>query len=157
MAPALGAQRLSLNPGQQKTVPGSLRRTVFFCCVLLVNSVGQAFGHNQLDNFLGSDFDGSASRRVTASTGRTLGHFQFANAWQSDFAAVFQLISNNLAQLVQQSAHGGFRCVYCFSQSAISWSLVIAIVVFLPYQIHMDCRVQCQPSSPTVKAWHPRL
>jgi len=34
MAPALGAQRLSLNPGQQKTVPGSLRRTVFFCCVL---------------------------------------------------------------------------------------------------------------------------
>ncbi len=132
-------------------MPGLLRSTVFFCCVLLVNSVGQAFGHNQLDNFLGSDFDGSASRRVTASTGRTLGHFQLANTWQSDFAAVFQLISNNLAQLVQQSDARWFSVrLLASARSAISWSLVIAIVVFLPYQIHMDCRVQCQPSSPTV-------
>jgi hypothetical protein len=73
----------------------------FLTSVLLVDSVSQAFGHNELDHFLGSDFDGSASRRVTASTGRTLGHFQFANTWQSDFAAIFQLISNDLSQLVQ--------------------------------------------------------
>ncbi|RWW84239.1 hypothetical protein BHE74_00007146 [Ensete ventricosum] len=119
LAPALGSR---LNPARSYKSQATKNRARiapehgFFCCVLLVNSVGQAFGHNQLDNFLGSDFDGSASRRVTASTGRTLGHFQFANAWQSDFAAVFQLIGNNLAQLVQQGAHGSFRCVYCFSQ-----------------------------------------
>ncbi|MGH8389972.1 MAG: hypothetical protein ACRESJ_31605, partial [Pseudomonas sp.] len=29
-------------------------------------------------------------------------------------------------------------------------------LVFLPYQIHMDCRVQCQPSSPIFWIWHPR-
>jgi hypothetical protein len=120
----------------------------FFRCVLLVHSVGQAFGHNQLDHFLGSDFDGSASRRVTASTGRTLGHFQLADTWQSDFAAVFQLIGNDLAQLVQSARAVVFGASIASAMSAISWSLVRAIVVFLPYQIHMDCRVQCQPSSP---------
>jgi hypothetical protein len=135
-------------------VPGSLRCTVF-CCVLLVHSVGQAFGHNQLDHFLGSDFDGSASRRVTASTGRTLGHFQLADAWQSDFAAVFQLVGNDLAQLVQSARAVVFGASIASAMSAISWSLVRAIVVFLPYQIHMDCRVQCQPSSPIFMAWHP--
>src|SRR5471032_629899 len=128
----------------------------FFYCVLLVNSVGQAFGHNQLDNFLGSDFDGSASRRVTASAGRTLGHFQFADTRQSDFAAVFQLIGNDLAQLVQSVTRGGFWGVDSFSDVGDQLVFSKSHVVFLPYQIHMVCSVQCQPSSPIVWIRHPR-
>ena len=53
----------ALNFRHKKAVPVLLREHGFFYCVLLVNSVGQAFGHNQIYNFLGSDFDGSASRR----------------------------------------------------------------------------------------------
>ncbi|CAI8737680.1 hypothetical protein EMIT051CA3_10329 [Pseudomonas chlororaphis] len=106
--------RKSLRPQGRQTVPGSVPRHGS-TAVLLVDRVGQAFSHNQLDNFLGSDFDGSASRWVTASTGRTLGHFQFADTWQSDFAAIFQLISNDLGQLVQSVTRGGFRRVDSFS------------------------------------------
>ncbi len=138
-------------------MPGSLRCTVFFYrCVLLVHSVGQAFGHNHLDHFLGRDFDGSASRRVTASAGRTLGHFQLADTWQSDFGTVFQLIGNDLTQLVQSGTRGGFRRVDSFSDVGDQLVFSKSHVVFLPYQIHMDCRVQCQPSSPIFWIWHPR-
>ena len=101
--------------GHKKAALRSDPKRGFFTAVLLVNSVSQAFGHNELDNFFGCDFDGCASRRVTASTGRTLGHFQFANTWQSDFAAIFQLISNDLSQLVQSVTRGSFRRVDGFS------------------------------------------
>ena len=82
---------------------------------LLVDRVGQHFGWNELDNFLGSDFDGSASRRVAASASRTLCNFQFADTWQSDFHAVFQLVGNNLAQLLKSITRGGFWRVDSFS------------------------------------------
>src|SRR3546814_4481493 len=42
--------------------------------ILLVDAVGQRFGWNELNNFLGSDFDGCASRRVAAGTGRSDAH-----------------------------------------------------------------------------------
>src|SRR5690606_29903040 len=54
---------------------------------LLVDRVAQHFSWYELDDFLGSDFDGSASRRVAASASWTLCHFQFADARQSDFYA----------------------------------------------------------------------
>ncbi|SPO68467.1 protein of unknown function [Pseudomonas sp. JV241A] len=101
--------------GIKKPRPGNPDAAFSSCLQLLVYSVGQHFGWYELDDFLGSDFDGSASRRVAAGTGRTLGDFQFADAWQGDFAAIFQLISNDLAQLLQSVTRGGFWRVDSFS------------------------------------------
>jgi hypothetical protein len=105
----------SVNHRHEKPRPGKPGAVSSTLQQLLVDGVGQHFGWNELDDFLGSDFDGSASRRVAASTGRTLGDFQLADAWQSDFAAVFQLVGNDLAQLVQSVTRGGFRRVDSFS------------------------------------------
>ncbi len=46
----------------------------------LVDRVVQHFGRDELDGFLGSDFDSGTSRRVAASACWTLCNFQFADA-----------------------------------------------------------------------------